>query len=89
MAGDRILEIEGVKATPKAINDLLIPARTGSTAVKKPGEKIKLKISRNGAAQDVDVLLSGNITRTYHLQITDTPTPMQSAILKDWLRAVQ
>jgi predicted metalloprotease with PDZ domain len=89
MAGDRILEIEGVKATPKAINDLLIPARTGNTAVKKPGEKIKLKISRNGAAQDVDVLLSGNITRTYHLQITDTPTPMQSAILKDWLRAVQ
>jgi predicted metalloprotease with PDZ domain len=103
-SGDQILEVEGVKATPKAINDLLTPSQPGNgrgrgqavpqpappaVAVKKPGDKIKLRISRNGAAQEVDVELGKNVTRTYSLQIVDTPTPLQAAILKDWLRAVQ
>jgi len=104
-AGDQILEVDGVKATPKAINDLLTPVQPGNgrggrgqgapqaaqptASVKKPGEKIKLRISRNGAAQDVEVELGNNVTRTYGLQIADAPTALQSAILKDWLRGVQ
>ena len=103
-AGDQILEVEGAKATPKAINDLLTPAQAGgnrggrgqaappvqpSVAVKKPGEKLKLRISRNGAAQDVDVELGKAVTRTYTFQAPANPTALQAAILKDWLRAVQ
>lgn len=104
-AGDRILEVEGVKATPKAINDLLTPSQPGdgrgrgqaaaqqpeqtSTAVKKPGDEIKLRISRNGVAQDVDVELGKNFTRTFRLQSAEAPTPLQAAIMKDWLRGVQ
>jgi C-terminal processing protease CtpA/Prc len=103
--GDRILEVEGEKATPKAINDLLTPAQPGNgrggrgqgaasttqpaAQVKKPGEKIKLRISRDGAPQDLDIELGKNVTRTYHLQTVDAPTASQSAVLKDWLRGVQ
>jgi predicted metalloprotease with PDZ domain len=106
-AGDQILEVEGVKATPKAIDDLLAPSQPGggrggrgqaapqlgqpnvqpSVAVKKPGEKIKFRILRNGAAQDVDVELGKAVTRTYSLRPADNSTALQAAILKDWLRA--
>jgi predicted metalloprotease with PDZ domain len=107
-AGDQILEVEGVKATPKAINDLLTPSQPAggrggraqaaqqsaqsvqpSVAVKKPGDRIKLRILRNGAAQDVDVELGKAVTRTYNLQPADNPSAPQAAILKDWLRSVQ
>jgi predicted metalloprotease with PDZ domain len=104
-AGDQILEVEGVKATPKAISDLLTPSQPGggrggrgqaaqepvqpSIAVKKPGENIKLRISRNGAAQEVDVELGKAVTRSYRLQLADNPSTLQTAILKDWLRSAQ
>ncbi len=107
-AGDRILEVEGLKATPKAIADLLTPSQPGNgrgrgpaqtataaqaaqanIAVKKPGEKIKLQISRKGVAQDVEVELGKNFTRTFNLQVAGSLNSLQAAILKDWLRDVQ
>jgi hypothetical protein len=63
------------------------PNMQPSVAVKKPGEKIKLRILRSGAAQDVDVELGKAVTRTYSLRPADNPTALQAAILKDWLRA--
>lgn len=102
-AGDQILEVEGVKATPKAINDLLGVSQPGGrggrgpvappaaqpTAAKKPGEKIRIRISRNGVAQDVDVELAKNVKRTFSLREVSNPTALQAGILKDWLRPAQ
>ncbi|HEV3202181.1 MAG TPA: PDZ domain-containing protein [Bryobacteraceae bacterium] len=102
-AGDQILEVEGVKATPKAINDLLgvsqpagrsgrgpvTPPPAPAVLPKKPGEKIRIRISRNGATQDVDVGLGKNFKRTFSFREVDNPTALQSSILKDWLRAAQ
>ena len=105
MAEDQILEVEGVKATPKAINDLLaLPQPAGargggrgpapapalpSVAPKKPGEKIRIRIARNGATQDVDVELGKNLKRTFSFQMESQPTALEASILQDWLRAVQ
>jgi predicted metalloprotease with PDZ domain len=105
LAGDQILEVEGVKATPKAINDLLAvspppvagrgqvtpPAAQPAVVPKKPGEKLHLRISRNGKPLDVDVELAKNVKRTFSFgfRVADVPTQLQSSILKDWLRSAQ
>lgn len=102
-AGDVILEVEGAKATPKAINDLLSPpqpaGRRGAAgsepppapnpAMKSPGDKIKLQVTRDNAKLDVEVELAKNVKRTFSLEPVDNPTALQAAIAKDWLRAVQ
>jgi PDZ domain len=103
-AGDQILEVEGVKATPKAINDLLavsqpagrggrgqveLPASQPIVMPKKPGEKIMIRISRNGATQNVEVELGRNRKRTFSFHPLSNPTPLQTAIWQDWLRPVQ
>jgi hypothetical protein len=98
-----ILEVEGVKATPKAINDLLAvstppavgrgqvtpPATQSAVVPKKPGEKLHLRISHNGAPLDVGVELAKHVKRTFSLRMASSPTALQSSILKDWLRSAQ
>lgn len=103
-AGDQILEVEGAKATPTAINDLLgvsqpaggggrgpvaTPPAQPALAPKKPGEKIRIRISRNGAAQDVEVELARNVKRTFSFREVSKPTALQASIWKDWLRQGQ
>ena len=76
--GDQILQVEGAAATAPVLNDAL--------TARKAGDHLKLHISRNGAEQDVDAVLTGNVRRTYTL----TPIPEAStAILDNWLRGVQ
>lgn len=72
---DEILEVDGAKATPKALNDAL--AAGGAT--------VKLKLARGV----VEVPIGKNSKRTYSIQRVASPTPLQSVILKDWLRAAQ
>jgi len=101
-AGDVILMAEGQKATPGALSLLLVPAQpvgrrgargaqqppaAASPAMKSPGDKIKLQISRNGVEQDVEVTLGKNFNRTYRFEPIENPTPLQAAIEEDWLRA--
>jgi predicted metalloprotease with PDZ domain len=101
-SGDQILEVEGLKATPKAINDFLTPSqpsgRRGAAdtqppptiaTMKSPGDSIKIHISRNGVTSDVNVTLGKNLKRTFSFTPVPDPTPLQTAILKNWLRAVQ
>ncbi|HEV2446151.1 MAG TPA: PDZ domain-containing protein, partial [Candidatus Sulfopaludibacter sp.] len=78
-AGDELVEVEGSKATPKALSDLL--------AARKPGDRIKLKIARGGASQDMEVRLDRNVKLTYGLKPAPHPDPLQATILNDWLTA--
>ena len=71
---DQILEVDGAKATAKALNDALVP-----------GAAVKLKLARGM----VEVPVAKNSKRTYTIQRSANPTPLQSAILKDWLRTAQ
>lgn len=80
-AKDEILQVDGTRATAKALSDDLIS--------KKPGDKIKLQISRNGASQDLEIELGQNTKRTYSIDPVPTPTPLDATILKDWLRVAK
>ncbi len=103
-AGDQILEVDGVKATPKAINDRLGVSQTANrggrgqvaqpsteavAVPKRPGDKLGLRISRNGATQDVEVELGKNVKRNFSFRAADNPTQLQASMLEDWLRPVQ
>lgn len=76
--GDRIIDVDGIAATAPVLN--------GAVNARKPGEKIKLHISRAGAEQDVEIEVAPKLKRTYHLSPADNATPDRSAILGDWLR---
>jgi predicted metalloprotease with PDZ domain len=103
-SGDQIVEVDGTKATPKAINDLLTPSQpsgrrgaagaqapppTPNATMKSPGDKIKIQILRDGTVMDLEVVLGRNVKRTFTFEPLANPTTLQAAILKDWLRAVQ
>ncbi|HWG59643.1 MAG TPA: PDZ domain-containing protein [Candidatus Acidoferrales bacterium] len=105
MAGDQILEVDGVKATPAVLNGMLTPpqaARSGrrgpatqaaqappAVPLKNPGDKVALQISRNGSQQEVSIVLGKNFRRTFRFEAAETPTAMQQAILGNWLRPAQ
>ncbi len=80
-AQDQILELEGAKVTPKVLNDLL--------AAKKTGDRIKLRVSRNSAPQDVEVALGANQKRIFSIRPASNPSALEAAILKDWMRGAQ
>jgi C-terminal processing protease CtpA/Prc len=103
-SGDQVVEVEGTKATPKAINDLLTPVQpsgrrgaagaqtpppTPNAVMKSPGDKIKLQILRDGAPMDLEVVLGKNVKRTFTFAPLPNPTALQTTILNDWLRTAQ
>ena len=80
-AGDQILEVEGVTASPKVINDLM--------TAKKPDDTVHVKILRGNSGQVLPVRLGQNTKRTFVLRTLPNPSATQAAILEDWLRTVQ
>lgn len=75
---DEILDVEGTPATPKSINDLL--------AAKRAGDRIKVRVSRDGVVQELEAELRHDEKRTYRLEPAPNPSPLQSEIWKSWLR---
>src|SRR5207249_3774962 len=76
--GDQILEFDGARATPKALNDIL--------AARKPGEKIKIKLTRGPATQELEVELAKNRKRVREIQPKSNPGALEASILGHWLR---
>jgi predicted metalloprotease with PDZ domain len=103
-SNDQIVEVEGMKATPKGISDLLTPSQpsgrrgaagaqapppTLNAAMKNPGDRIKIQILRDGALMDLEVILEKNVKRAFTFELLANPTTLQATILNDWLRTVQ
>jgi predicted metalloprotease with PDZ domain len=53
---------------------------------KKPGEKALVLISRRGKIRELEVVLGRKPERSFAIMPVANPTPLQAAILKDWLR---
>jgi predicted metalloprotease with PDZ domain len=58
-------------------------------AAKKPGDKTRLKISRNNVPQEVEVTLDKNLKKIFRIQPATSPSALQGVILREWLRAAQ
>ena len=77
--GDQIVEVEGTKATVKALSDAL--------ASRKPGDRLKLRIDRGGSTSEIEAELSANPVRTYRLGKAEQPDREAAAIWKAWMGA--
>jgi predicted metalloprotease with PDZ domain len=75
--GDRILAIEGKAASASVLNDAI--------AARKPGDRIRLRVSRGAAELTVAVEVAPNARRIYTLTPSRRATPAQSAVLDGWL----
>jgi predicted metalloprotease with PDZ domain len=80
-AGDVILQVEGGEASAVALSQAL--------RARKAGDKIRLRVLRAGAKQEVEVTLSGGLAKTYALSQAPQAAPEQTAILRNWLRTGQ
>jgi predicted metalloprotease with PDZ domain len=78
---EQVREVDGMRATPKALNDLL--------AARKAGDGVRMSLLRDNAATDVEVVLAKGTKRSYRIEAMPNPSAQQAAILKDWLRAGQ
>lgn len=74
--GDVVESIDGA-TTPGATLRAYIVTR-------KPGDVVKVGISRNGHPQTVDVTLAHRMDESYHMRPIDHPDPLQAEILQSW-----
>lgn len=56
-----------------------------SVAAKKPGDKITLTLSRDGAENKIEVVLGHKLERSWKITPIASPNPLQSEILRSWL----
>ncbi len=69
---DEIRSVDGRPATPTSIAELL--------AARRPGDRVRVAISRRGAEHEVEVTLGPNTERTFRLRPVAEPTALQKAI---------
>ena len=75
--GVRVGGAGGVDAAGRTVGELLKD--------KKPGDKIKVMISRRGMVRELEVVLGNKPERSFAITPIANPTPLQSTFLKDWL----
>jgi predicted metalloprotease with PDZ domain len=76
---DEIKALDGIKTDAAALNN--------SIAAKKPGDRIKLALSRAGKDIEIEVALRHKMQRSFKIVPVASPNPLQTAILQDWKKA--
>jgi predicted metalloprotease with PDZ domain len=77
-AQDEILALDGIRATSSILDRILDS--------KKPGDKLRILISRRNQTREVEVALGKKTERSFKISLMSNPTPLQSLILEDWLK---
>jgi predicted metalloprotease with PDZ domain len=77
-AQDAIIAIDGVKATSQLFTETL--------KSRKSGEKVKILVSHRDLTRELEVVLGAKKERSFRMTPTMNPSPLQSAILSDWLK---
>lgn len=74
--GDQLLQVDGQPTTVAAV-----PSQT-----KTPGDSVRLQVRHNGQLTEKAISLGTKTVRVLKLSQLPDPTPLQTAILTDWLR---
>jgi predicted metalloprotease with PDZ domain len=77
-AQDEVIALDGVRVTSRTFAELLNS--------KKPGDKVRVLISRRNTVREVEVVLGKRIERGFQIKPLSNPNPLQSSILNDWLK---
>jgi predicted metalloprotease with PDZ domain len=77
-----------VKDEIKSLDGAGVDARGFAQAIaaKKPGDKIKLAITRAGADREIEMALDPKLERSFRMRAIANPDALQAEILKDWLK---
>jgi predicted metalloprotease with PDZ domain len=78
-ARDEILGIDGIRVTSQTMDRIL--------RLKKPGDKIRILFSRRNSICKAEVTLGSKTVQSFRIKTSSNLTPLQSAILEDWLRS--
>ena len=77
-AQDEVIALDGVRVNLRTFADLLNS--------KKPGDKVKVLLSRRNTVREVEIVLGKKIERSFQMKPLPNPNPLQSSILNDWLK---
>jgi len=77
-AQDEVIALDGVRVTSRTFAELLNS--------KKPGDKVRVLLSRRNTVREVEVVLGKKIERSFQIKPLSNPNPLQSSILNDWLK---
>jgi predicted metalloprotease with PDZ domain len=77
-AQDEIIALDGIRATSRTMGEILNQ--------KKPGDKVKVLVSRRNTIREIEVVLGKKMERSFQIKPLSNPNPLQLAILKDWLK---
>jgi predicted metalloprotease with PDZ domain len=77
-ARDEVLALDGIRVHPPSMGQVL--------ESKKPGDKVRVLLARRGTVREVEVTLGKKTERSFQIKPIADPTPLQSAVLGDWLR---
>jgi predicted metalloprotease with PDZ domain len=75
---DEIIGLDGARVSSRAMGEFF--------NTKKPGDKVRVLVSRRGALREVEVVLGKKAERNFRIKPLSNPTPLQAEILKDWLK---
>jgi len=77
-AGDEIKSLDGSAMETAAL--------VAAIAAKKPGDKIKLVVTRAGKDLEVEIPLGHKLQRSFKIIPMASPNALQTAILQDWMK---
>ncbi len=78
---DQVNSLDGIKVDAATL--------TAAVAARKPGDRIRLAVKRSGKDLAVEVTLGHKSQRSFKIIPVANPEAMQTAILKDWMKAKQ
>jgi predicted metalloprotease with PDZ domain len=76
-AQDELVALDGARASARSLGTCLDR--------KKPGDRIRITISRRGEIRDVEAVLGSRPEKTFAIKPLASATPLQSSILEAWL----
>jgi len=77
-AQDQILAVDGSPIGNRKMDDIL--------KTKKSGDAMRLLVARANKIEEINLVLGAKMERNFKMTPVDNPTPLQAAILKDWLK---
>jgi len=75
---DEIVGLDGARVSSRMMGEFFNS--------KKPGDKVRVLISRRGQLHEVEVVLGKKTERSFRIKPLSNPTPLQAEILKNWLK---
>jgi len=82
---DEIVALDGVRVGGTGDTDGAGRSAAELIKGKKPGDKVKVLVSRRGTVRELEVVLGKKPERSFAITSMPDPAPLQAAILKDWL----